>query len=251
MLKVLAATLLLAVVPAAAQTTRARRPRGLAARIVVIRPKEGRQQQFEEGYRRHLDWHRANKDPWVWYGWQVVGGERLGYFIDGTFGRHWEDFDAAVSPAADAADNAANVAPYGDFLSVAHYALLPDLGRDHFLEEGRPSPFVELRTYRVRPGREAEFEEALRGLRATASARRYACYKLVNGGEHATYLLFLPHDRLSGLGNSTIPLAVPGGGRAQPRAAKRWQDLLGSAVEAGRSELLRYRPDLSYFPARD
>src|SRR3712207_695819 len=110
-------------------SAKAQAPAGLAARIVVIKPKDGMQKQFEEGYKRHLEWHRRNHDPWAWYGWQVVAGSRLGYFIDGTFGHRWEDFGAPVGPAEDAADNALNVAPYGDFLSLAHYVLRPEVSR--------------------------------------------------------------------------------------------------------------------------
>ena len=53
------------------------------ARITVLAPRDGMQKEFEEGYKRHLEWHRAHADRWSWYGWTVTTGERFGTFIDG------------------------------------------------------------------------------------------------------------------------------------------------------------------------
>ena len=54
---------------------------GPYARITVIRPLPGRDSAFQAGYRRHLDWHRQNKDPWYWYGWWVVMGLAWAAFL--------------------------------------------------------------------------------------------------------------------------------------------------------------------------
>ena len=77
---------------------------GRFARIVVLAPKPGRQADFEAGYERHLGWHRSHRDPWAWYGWSFVLGDRIGRFMDRTFGHAATDFDAPVEPAADAAE---------------------------------------------------------------------------------------------------------------------------------------------------
>jgi hypothetical protein len=233
-------------------STAAQKPAGTAARIVVIKPKEGLQQQFEQGYRRHLDWHRQNKDPWVWYGWQIISGERVGYFMDGTFGRAWTDFDAAVSPAADAADNAANVVPYGDFLSLAHYVLLPQVSQSRLLEERRPPPFIETVYYHLYVGKEAEFESLLRKAheahRKTQPARSYAWYKLVSGGSQPMYLLMLPHNKWSDLQASEKSFTAVLEEVYPQSEARRLLASLSAAVREMRSETLRYRVDLSYFP---
>lgn len=59
-------------------------PRGDAAFLFAYYPKQGRQEQFDAGYRRHLDWHREHRDPLPWYGWYVATGERAGMFVDGS-----------------------------------------------------------------------------------------------------------------------------------------------------------------------
>ncbi len=58
----------------------------------------------------------GNNDPWDWYGWYVISGERSGHFIDATFGHSWSDFDNPVNPAGDGADNDLHTEPFGNFI---------------------------------------------------------------------------------------------------------------------------------------
>jgi hypothetical protein len=225
---------------------------GRYARIVTIQPKEGLEKAFEEGYQRHLEWHRQKQDPWAWYGWQVLSGERRGLFIDGTFGHPMEDFDAPTDPRGDRADNETNVVPYADFLSLAHFVLLPEVSSVRLLEERDPSPALLLVTYRVRPGSETSFESLLKAIHgtyseghaATGEARHYTWYKLLEGGEHGTYLLMLPLRRFSQL--QTVDPSFPD---ALTTLAQREE--FRQAVRKVHSEVLRYRADLSYFPVGD
>lgn len=208
---------------------------GPYARIVVIEPKPGQAEAFEAGYERHIRWHREQQDPWTWYGWSFVFGERLGLFMDGTFGHAARDFDAAVQPAADAADNARNVTPHANFLSHAVYQRLDAFSNGAPLPD--TSPFLALTTYAVAPGREWEFEAVLRGCRARADDARFTWFKLRIGGTHAQYLLFRPAESL----------AAAAGLKEFCGTAMAHQSGEGG-VENVRSELLRYRPTLSYHP---
>jgi hypothetical protein len=92
---VIAAVALACAIPAVAQQAPAS-----YARTVVIVPKPGQADAFEKGYERHLQWHKGARDPWTWYGWTFVLGNRINRFMDGTFGHAAADFDAAVQPAA-------------------------------------------------------------------------------------------------------------------------------------------------------
>jgi hypothetical protein len=55
--------------------------RGPYARIAVLKPHDGQTIEFEAGYLRHLEWHRQARDPWVWYGWTIWGGDRYRWFV--------------------------------------------------------------------------------------------------------------------------------------------------------------------------
>ncbi|HEX8693714.1 MAG TPA: hypothetical protein VF746_14925 [Longimicrobium sp.] len=236
----LAACALGAAVPATAQQTPPRPEPGPYARIVVLQPRPGQQAAFEAGYQRHLEWHRGANDPWTWYGWSFVLGERIGLFMDGTFGHAAADFDAAVQPAADAADNAANVSPYADFLGHGVYERLDALGRGAPLPD--TSAFLALTTYRVAPGRERAFAAALAAHHARRQgdpAARYTWFRLRIGGQAPEYLLMRPVRTFAAA--ATLPdffEAAPEGGAAG----------IAGLVESVRSELLRYRPTLSYRP---
>src|SRR5262245_12658859 len=64
-LTILAVTLIIGVaraIPGVAQTER-----GPYARIAIMRAIDGHAVEWEEGYIRHLEWHRRVKDPFNWY----------------------------------------------------------------------------------------------------------------------------------------------------------------------------------------
>ena len=196
------------------------------ARMVVIVPKPGQAEAFEKGYERHLQWHRGAKDTWTWYGWTFVLGNRINRFMDGTFGHAAADFDAAVQPAADAADNNVNVVPYADFVSHGIYQRMDAMGAGEPLPDA--SPFLSMTTYHIRPGQEAAFEQAV--ARARGMAARQTWYRLQAGGEAPQYVLMR---------------AVPSFGAA---ATLGTPYTLSGLVDRVDNELLRYRPNLSYRP---
>lgn len=200
---------------------------GPYARIVTIAPKPGQAEAFDAGYERHIEWHRASRDPWTWYGWSFVLGSRLGQFMDGSFGHSAADFDRPVNPAGDRADNVANVLPYGDFVSHGVYRRLENASRGATLPD--TSAYLVLSTYRVEPGQEAAFEKAI----AEQHGSRATWYRLVVGGAGPTYLRMQGAAGWEEAVNAMehAPLALPPG-----------------VVEVVTTELLRYRATHSYTP---
>jgi hypothetical protein len=202
--------------------------------MVVIQPKPGQESAFEQGYQRHLEWHGKAGDRWTWYGWSFVLGDRLGMFMDGTFGHAAADFDAAVQPAADGADNAANVAPHADFLSHGVFRRLDAASTGQPLPD--TSPFLAMSTYSVGAGDEIAFERQLeagatRPEKARA-ANRYTWYRLQIGGNGPQYVLMRAASSLGAA--AELPEVLPPGARAMVRSV--------------RTELLRYRAEMSYSP---
>lgn len=215
-----------------------------AARIVVIRPHTGHQGEFQQGYRRHLEWHRQNKDPWTWYGWRIATGARVGYFMDGTFGHEWKDFDAAVNPSGDAADNAVNVVPYADFISVEHVERLAQVSNDRHLEEGKPGRLMELHRFSIRSGFESDFENVLTEYH-TLAAVPHSVYRSRHGTETSDYILIVPLDSWYAMDGHVSVEAV------LRRGTKNAETLLSkyrSSVDAYEVNVLVYLPDMSYFP---
>ena len=209
------------------------------ARVVVWEAKPGMTKEMEQGYMRHLDWHRRNHDSWAWEGWTITSGDRFGYFVDGTFFRTWKELDSPVAPAADAADNAVNVMPYADVRSASVYEELPALSSMD--AERLRFPVMTFCYLDVKPGKGAEFEGVLS---KTAYDRHRVPHAVFRSATDASrYLIMLPGERASSLREQTEFLS-----RLLHAAANSEEDK--GLVENVREETARHRSELSYAPAR-
>ena len=202
---------------------------GPYARIVTIVPKPGQAAAFDAGYVRHIEWHRANGDPWTWYGWSFVLGARLGQFMDGTFGHAAADFDRPVDPAGDGADNRANVLPYADFGTHGVYRRVENGGGGATAPD--TSAYLILSTYEVEPDQAGAFEKAIAAHRGGGAS----WYRLILGGRGSVYLQMQ--------GAAGWAEAVSG------MEARRVQAPEGT-VKNVTTELLRYRATHSYQPVQ-
>ena len=192
---------LLVVSLAHAQTTR-----GPYARIAVLRPHEGHTVDFEAGYIRHLDWHRAAHDPWVWYGWSVTFAERQRWFVYATFGHQAEDFDKAVAPGEDERDNLLNVAPHVEYAGNALYEFLPALSRG--TGEPQPTARIELTIVDLVPAAANAFEQALAAIAPRLSGETL-WYRMVAGGPAPRYLRLRPRPSLAAILDGKSEQALP------------------------------------------
>ncbi len=241
------ALMLFAGVPAAAAA-----PGPEGAFLFAYRAKAGLRREFDEGYRRHLEWHRVHQDPLAWYGWDVMTGPDVDLFIDGTFGPSPSEFDGRVAPAEDGADFAATAGPFADPLWRRVYRLRPDLGTSRFLEDRTPSPFVRALVFEVRPGGSDRFEPVLR--RAAADARAgdasrnaaWAAYELIDGGQAPAYLLLVPAEGLAvvATGSPTAWIESLATNVEGPRAS----EILSDTVTRSTSAVWRLRLDLTSIP---
>lgn len=210
------------------------------AQVAIWRPKPGQQAAFEEGYRRHLEWHRRAGDPWSWHGWYVVSGPRDGLFIDATLDRTWADFDAAVQPAEDAADNARNVEPFADFQVAYRVAQLAELGLG--TASGIGARFTKLVTLEVidPPAAIRVLAEA-RDRLARAGVTQLLVLRVVDGGDLGQLQLWIGAADQAAYGRTSHLFD-------ELRAIER---ALGTtAFGTMTAERLAYRPELSQIVPR-
>ncbi len=222
--------------------------RGTAVFLFEYEPRPGMRAQFEDGYRRHLDWHRAANDQLDWYAWYVSTGPRAGRFLDGAFHLAFRDFDERVDPRADRADFERNVAPFVEPIARRVYRFRPELSTAALFGEEGPTAMAEVTLISVHAGREARFEQALRELRSTLAetdeAPLFAFYQLVSGGERPSYMLWRPRHTWSDYDQTTgAGLGIGGGSSLDPALAE--------SVERIRTETWSYRKELTYRPSRD
>lgn len=223
--------------------TQAHQPNEHAAFLFAYSPKIDQESRFEEGYRRHLAWHRNAHDPLLWYGWYVTTGERTGTFIDGTFGLTFAAFDKRVEPTADGADFEQNVAPFAIPLWRAVYRLRSDLSTAQPLETRKPAALAEVMHVAVEPGAEREFESVLEAVRTGLLSAQppvaFTCYQLVAGLDDSSYLLMVSRSGWTDY-DTALPL----------------QHLIDRTMGVRRARIVRrmstetwsYRPDLSRLP---
>lgn len=225
---------------------------GEAGMLFLVEARDGRKDQFEAGYKRHLDWHRRNSDPWAWPAWEILTGDRAGAYLEGTFGHSWSGFDRRVKPADDAADHKVNVDPTLSRHVRNILVRKAAFSRGKPLEERRPPPFLLAVSHEIKPGAEKDFEAMLAGFRQAAEQsgwhESFAWYALVDGGALPAYLLVIPIKDFGALAPSerSVPQVL---GTQESRANRdRHLTAYRESVLSVRSELLRFRSDLSYMP---
>lgn len=209
------------------------------AQFVVWQPKAGAAQQFEKGYRQHLQWHKANHDPWGWYGWFIISGPRSGQFVDATVDHVWSDFDHPVNPAGDRADNELHVYPYGALQTVIKAARLTSLcSGDISSLRSKYLRMVTLQVSDINTGIKL-VEQMKRNWPPATPLRNFLVYKVIDGSNINQLVLLWGFDNFEAYGN---------GEHLQEALDSAATALKVKAVEAITSETLVYRADMSLFP---
>jgi len=191
-------------VPAAAQSEP-----GPYARIAIMRAIDGHAVEWEEGYIRHLEWHRQMKDPFKWYSYSVwASTEHQRWIIYATFGHSAASLSNPLLPAEDERDNLVNVLPHAQFLGNWLYEYLPALSRGN--AGGVPTPVLraEYTTVALIQGASKAFEAALAAEQSTLKAETL-WYRLVVGGEQPRYVRLRPRPSLAVIVDERADQSLP------------------------------------------
>jgi hypothetical protein len=190
--------------PARAQTEP-----GPYARIAIMRAIDGHSVEWEEGYIRHLEWHRQVKDPFKWYSYSVwASTERQRWIVYATFGHAANSLSNPWMPAEDERDNLVNVLPHAQFLGNWVFEYLPALSRGN--AHGVPTPTLraEYTTVDVKPGAASAFEAAI-AAEHTKLQGETLWYRLVIGGEPPRYIRIRPRVSLAAILDTRAEQALP------------------------------------------
>jgi len=219
--------------------------------VYVMVPKPGMSKQFEEGRKRHMEFHRKQNDTWSWEAYEIMTGDNTGNYLSVTFGHTWKDLDAWEEKMgqADTADSNANLMPYLGTTQESIWSVMTDVSRP----AAEPtSKMIEIDHYMLKPGSEEEFEYTLGkvndAIGKTNWPVHYTFYQLMNGGEGPHYVLVIPHGNWADMAepemsfNAMLEKAV---GRHEAEALEHAFD---HSVAREWSEMAVFRPDLSYMP---
>jgi len=240
----------------AAVSTAAQAPSGNIAAVESQLPKTGMTQQYEQGRKQKADWHKQQKDPQPLYVFETMSGENTGTYLVGRFGQHWADFDKpAIPDQADTDEFNKVMGSYVQSVSDRYYEFLPKLSNPDTSANG-PSKFTELVTFRIRRDKIAEFRAALakvaEAVQKTKWPIHYEFYQLVNGGEVGTFVLGEPRANWADFEEQ--PNIKPfhdmlrdAFGAAEGDSV---YDRVEGAIESEYTDIVRFRPDLSYIPGK-
>jgi hypothetical protein len=226
-------------------------PPGNIGRVYFIKVKVGTVAQFENEQKRHVTWHRERGDLWAWHTWQIETGDRSGQYVLASFGRRWKDFDTwAKTEEGHSRTDGLDLDQHLENSSNTFYEYIADVSRPP--RKSGPSPKAEVISFHLYSNEIDLFTEVIKKLYEAAMKidfpTSYYWYKLVNGGEHPTYVLEIP---VEGWGDVRPPEEIfemvfekalgKGEGAAMLRSLRK-------SVQQEISEVFRYRPDLSYTP---
>lgn len=240
----LAALVALGAIPLAAQQAAP-----TVSRSFWIKPKPGMEQQFEQGAKAHLDWHRQQKDTWTYNSYQYETGERLGQFVVVTGGHKWEDFDGRASmDAADLADFRAKVGPYIDSSASLFSIERTEVSRP--LPGTTPAALVHVLIFELKPGTDADFNYCIRkfheGIGKTNWPTNYSWLQRMAGAEVPTYVLVLPHKDWASFNPLSKTFAQMLDEAYGQQEARELLEKFSKTIREETSQILRHRPDLSY-----
>jgi hypothetical protein len=228
--------------------------RGTLVSLEFQKIRRGMQPQYEAGRKQKAAWHKQQNDPLPLLVWQTLSGEQTGDFIVGRFGQHWADLDKpAVTDEADIAEFEKVMGSYVESVVARYYDFMPKISNSTL--DG-PAKFSEILTFHVRSGKISDFRSAITRIydasKKTNWPITYEWYELSNGGDSGTFVLALPHKSWAEFEDKPDvkpyrEMLKEAFGQAE---ADSIVDRIDRSVERETSEILQFRPDLSYMPAK-
>lgn len=191
-------------VPRIAQTER-----GPYARIAIMRAIDGHGVEWEEGYIRHLEWHRRVKDPFNWYSYSVwASTDRQRWIVYATFGHAASSLSNPILPADDERDNVLNVLPHAEFLGNWIYEYLPALSRGNSHGVPTPTARAEYTTVELTQGSGKAFEASIAAEQSRLQGETL-WYRMVVGGSGPRYVRLRPRASLAAILDEHADQALP------------------------------------------
>jgi hypothetical protein len=229
---------------------------GTIAGLEFQKPKNGLVKQYEEGRKQKAEWHKQQKDTQPLLVWETLTGDNTGTYIVGRFGLHWADLDKpSVPEQADLDEYNKSIGANVESLIARYYEFLAKDSRPPDPSSG-PAKYSEVITYRVAHGKAAEFHSAI--TRATEAIDKtkwplhYYWYELANGGPGGTFVLVIPHTNWADFEDdpNVKPFREMLNEAFGPAEAESIAKRFDSCVEGTTSEIIEFRPDLSYLPSK-
>ena len=224
-------------------------------RIYFTTPKPGQTQQYEAGRKKHVQFHRNQKDTFTYEAYSIETGDRAGSYVYATCGHALKDFDEweARMGKADAADAAMTMDPYTQSASNGIYVYRADMSL--MAPSATPSPMSQVAAYHLHPGAAPDFIAAIKKINDALSKqsdwpKNSGWLQLVNGGQAPTFVVLTSRKswaEYAPLSKSLADVLTETYGKEQADAI---QKTIRDCTERIDTETGVYRADLSYIPGK-
>ena len=247
---VCAVVFLVAGFSASAQST----PGNIAA-LETQTPKTGMTQQYEQGRKQKAEWHKQQKDPEALYVFETIAGDSTGTYLVGRLGEHWADMDKPPIPdAADAEEYNKAVGPYVQSIVTRYWELLPKISNPD--TGALPAKYNEILNFHVRYNKQGAFRSAIARFSDAAQKAKWPVhfewYVLEFGGLEGTYAAVIPRANWTDFEEKpdVKPFREMLKDALGQDEADSVLDRLNASVESVTTEIIQFRQDLSYIPAK-
>lgn len=224
------------------------------SRVGIWKPKPGLEAKLEAGIKAHNEFHKKLNDTATFETYVITSGPNSGHYVRVAPSRNWRDFDTeAARNQADQADNDINTNPYIASAHTEYWRVRLDLSRPR--PDMTPPAMYSIVFYRLKFGKTADFEMALRKSKEALDKANWPRHSLVlsllSGGEGPTYAILQPRQKFADFnppeGKTFVQILEEQLGRDEANAR---QEMFNGAVEDTFTQIVEYRPDLSYAPAK-
>jgi hypothetical protein len=228
---------------------------GLVAALEFQTPKNGMVKQYEDGRKQKAAWHKQQNDPLPLLVWETLSGPSTGTYIVGRLNQHWADFDKPPIPdQADADEYQKVVGAYVESMVARYYEAMPKVSNPP--SAAMAPKFDEIITFHVRYGKGSDFRSAITRIYDAAQKTKWPVnfewYSLASGGDTGTYVLVLPRNSWADFEDKPDvkpfrDMLKDAFGQSE---ADSIVDRIDSSVVSETSEIIQFRPELSYLPGK-
>jgi hypothetical protein len=228
---------------------------GTVAALEFQKPKNNMVKQYQDGRKQKAEWHKQQKDTQPLLVWETLSGENTGTYIVGRLNQHWSDLDKpSVPEQADLEEYQKVVGGFVESMVARYYEFMPKISNPSGASTA--PKFDEILTFKVRTGKESDFRSAIaRVYDATVKTKwpvHYEWYELASGGDAGTFVLVLPRDKWADFEDKPDvkpfrDMLKEAFGQAE---ADSIVDRIDGSVRSETSEIIQFRPDLSYQPSK-
>lgn len=214
-------------------------------------PRPAHKEKYEEARKERAKWHKEKGGTLPVYVWEVLTGERTGHYLIATSAKDWSAFDSSPVSIEQA---------YSRFgqESSEHVVRVRSFFLDQLIEVSRssedksPAPLAVLRYFKISYGKWGEFYNLLRKFKEAAEFGEwpvhYSWYSVNNGADEPMFVEAIPKSNWADMEppqKAPLQLITELFG---PEDTILITNLMHEIIEKETSEVLRYRPDLSYVP---